>query len=238
MRMATERLKNEGKRNQLKVRAYTTFAMRWLIPRLSSFHAMHPEVEVVLTTSVEPVDFSKDDLDCAIRLGNGDWPGVNVRRLVSNIIVPVCSPQLLKSGPKLKTPADLRKFQLLHAIARPDDWKEWLTAAGIADGVDYRSGQAYESSAMVYTAAIAGHGVAIAQRFLVEDDLRSGTLVRPFPQSVDRDPFTYYLLTPLQRKESASMKIFLTWLLDQFTESRKPLSRRPRVSSTARNKKN
>jgi LysR family glycine cleavage system transcriptional activator len=216
IREATRQLKGGGERKRLRVRAYTTFAMRWLIPRLSSFHATHPKVEVVLTTSLEMVNFKKEDLDCAIRLGDGNWPGVNSYRLVPNILVPVCSPELLKSGPKLKKPADLRHFNLLHSIARADDWKYWLEACGVQDKVDPGAGLTYQTSAMVYSAAIEGHGIAMAQLFLVEDDLRSGKLVRPLPETVDMGDYTYYLLTPIERKESTPMKQFRTWLLDQF----------------------
>jgi LysR family transcriptional regulator, glycine cleavage system transcriptional activator len=217
IREVTQQLKGVEECKRLKVRAYTTFAMRWLIPRLSSFHATHPGVEVMLTASLEMVNFKKEDLDCAIRLGNGQWPGVNSYRLVSNILVPVCSPELLKSGPELKKPVDLRRLNLLHSIARADDWKHWLKAQGAQDEVDSNSGLTYQSSAMVYSAAIEGHGVAMAQLFLVESDLQSGKLVRPFPEAVDMGDYTYYLLTPIDRKESTAMKQFRTWLLEQFS---------------------
>ena len=107
LRAASARMKKKAKRRQLKIRAYTTFAMRWLIPRLSSFHAAHPDVEVLLTASLDPVDFKREDLDGAIRLGDGKWPGAVAHRLVSNILVPVASPKLLKEGPPLRKPADL-----------------------------------------------------------------------------------------------------------------------------------
>src|SRR5262245_48849748 len=74
LRDATRRLKRRGQRKQLRVRAYTTFAMRWLIPRLSGFQAQHPDIEVLLKASLEPVDFRKEDIDGAVRLGDGRWP--------------------------------------------------------------------------------------------------------------------------------------------------------------------
>src|SRR5262245_55138352 len=128
LREATRRLKRGRQRKQLKIRAYTTFAMRWLIPRLSGFHAAHPGIEVLLKASLEPVDFRKEDIDGAIRLGDGQWPGVRTHRLVANILAPVASPRLLKAGPRLKRPADLAHHTLLHSIARPDDWASWLEA--------------------------------------------------------------------------------------------------------------
>lgn len=222
LRDATQRLKRRAQRKQLKVRAYTTFAMRWLIPRLSGFHAAHPEVEVLLTASLDPVDFRKEDLDGAIRLGDGHWPGARCHRLVSNILAPVASPALLASGARLRKPADLRRYTLLHSIARPDDWACWLEAVGAADEVDARAGMTYQSSAMAYAAAVEGQGLAMAQLFLVENDLREGRLVMPFKQTMDMGDYTYYLITPGNRPESPYMKKFRAWLLEQFALAGSP----------------
>lgn len=148
LRNATRKLKRRSHRKQLKIRAYTTFAMRWLIPRLSSFHQAHPEIEVLLKASLEPVDFRKEDIDAAIRLGDGHWANANCYRLVSNVLAPVASPDLLASGPRLKRPADLAQHTLLHSIARLDDWMFWLESAGVDARFDARAGMTYESSAM------------------------------------------------------------------------------------------
>lgn len=215
IRSASLRVKN-GRRKQLKIRAYTTFAMRWLIPRLSGFHAANPDIEVLLTTSLEPVDFRRDDLDGAIRLGDGKWPGVVAHRLVPNILVPVASPKLLKVGPSLRRPGDLAGHTLLHSMARPDDWAYWLEAAGVIEKMNPHSGMTYESSAMAYAAALEGQGVAIAQLFLVEDDLKAGRLRRPFTRSLDMEDFTYYLIIPQTRPESPHMKQFRMWLLEHL----------------------
>lgn len=213
LREATIRLTRRTRRTQLKVRAYTTFAMRWLIPRLSSFHAANAGIEVLLTASLDPVDFRREDIDGAIRLGDGKWDGANAYRLVSNILAPVCSLALAR---KVRKPADLHRQVLLHSIARPDDWAVWLAAAKADKLVDARSGMTYQSSAMAYAAALEGQGFAMAQRFLVEDDLATGKLVAPFRQAVDMGEFTYYLLTPAHRSESATMATFRKWLLSQF----------------------
>ena len=216
LREATRRLKRRGQRQPLKIRAYTTFAMRWLIPRLSGFHVAHPGIEVLLKASLEPVDFRKEDIDGAIRLGDGQWPGAHSVRLVDNILAPVASPGLLKTGPRLRRPADLAHHTLLHSIARPDDWARWLEAAGAADKVDARAGMTYESSAMGYAAAVEGQGVAMAQLFLVEKGLEAGRLVLPFRQTLDMGDHTYYLLTPAHREKTAHMRTFRIWLLEQF----------------------
>jgi len=212
---STKRLFSGRNQNQLKVRCYTTFSIRWLIPRLSSFLALHPKMEVVLTTSMDPVNFDQEDLDCAIRLGDGAWSDANVTRLVSNIILPVCSPSLL-AGSSIASPQDFSRYKLLDTISRPDDWNLWFNSIGMNVKLEDFSCLSYESSALCYSAAIEGHGIAMAQYFLVESELRDGKLVCPFPQFLNRESFTYYLLTPLGKNESQQAKDFRTWLLEEI----------------------
>jgi LysR family transcriptional regulator, glycine cleavage system transcriptional activator len=215
IKSSTKRLFSERNQNQLKVRCYTTFSIRWLIPRLSSFLALYPKMEVVLTTSMDPVNFDQEDLDCAIRLGDGAWSDANVTRLVSNIILPVCSPSLLASS-SIKNLQDFGRYKLLDTISRPDDWNLWFKSIGMNVKLEDFSRLSYESSALCYSAAIEGHGIAMAQYFLVESELRDGKLACPFHQFLNRESFTYYLLTPLGKNESQQAKDFRTWLLKEI----------------------
>ncbi|MCW5886836.1 MAG: transcriptional regulator GcvA [Anaerolineales bacterium] len=204
----------------LKIRAYTTFAMKWLIPRLSGFHAAYPQIQVRLTTALEEVDFEHEDIDGAIRLGDGKWPGFRVHRLVPNRLVPVCSPQLQESQ-KFRRPVDLRGQTLLHSLARPDDWSYWLKAFGVAE-IDAEAGLKYQSSAIALQAAIVGHGVFIAQSVLVESDLASGLLVSPLQETLDRGEITYYLVYPPLRTRNRSFVAFRDWLVGE-AETSSPL---------------
>ena len=214
IRRATGKLIEARGRRVLHIRAYTTFAMRWLIPRLSSFHSSHPEVEVSLTTSLDWVDFDREHVDAAMRLGTGDWAGVHADRLVANELVPVCSPALVASAAMPLKPDYLRKQVLLHSLARPDDWANWLHAAKVID-LDCYSGLKYESSVLAYQAAIEGHGFAIAQRVLVDSDLQSDRLVAPFDLTLDMGRNTYYLVFPTSRLPSPELTLFRHWLNSQ-----------------------
>ena len=195
IRKATQRLTRNAARRTLKIRAYTTFSMKWLIPRLSSFHALHPDIDVRLTTSLVPVDFGREDIDAAVRLGLDGCQGLAADWLLPNELVPVCSPEFLRQHPGLEDVKNLGQATLLHSLARPDDWNKWLKAAGLRR-VDGYSGLKYESSVMIYQAAIEGHGIAIAQRVFVTDDLASGRLVMPYQFVLDEGDHTYYLVYP------------------------------------------
>lgn len=93
---ATNSIKGSAQNNTLKIRSYTTFSIRWLIPHAPKFLSANPEISLELTTSLDPVDFARDNIDCAIRLGSGDWPNATSTKLIDNVIVPVCSPEYLK----------------------------------------------------------------------------------------------------------------------------------------------
>jgi LysR family glycine cleavage system transcriptional activator len=211
IRKATQNLTKGMARRTLKIRAYTTFSMKWLIPRLSSFHTLHPDIDVRLTTSLETVDFSREDIDAAVRLGLDGCQGLAADWLVPNELVPVCSPDFLAQNPKLADPKQLGNATLLHSLARPDDWNKWLRAAGMKQIDGYR-GLKYESSVMIYQAAIEGHGIAIAQRVLVTDDLASGRLIMPFQFVLDEGDYTYYLVYPKAQSYSPEFEIFRDWI--------------------------
>jgi LysR family transcriptional regulator, glycine cleavage system transcriptional activator len=210
---ATLKLTGSRGRDILKIRSYTTFSMKWLIPRLSDFQSANPTAEVRLTTSLEAVDFEHEDVDGAIRLGDGSWPGYEVDRLVRNELSPVCSPAY-REQMNLRTSLDVKRLPLLHSLARPDDWMLWLKAAGI-EGIDPYAGPKYTSSVLVHQAALEGQGVALAQRVLVSDDLSSGRLVEPFGPVLDRGDYTYYLIFPRNRARNPAFRKFRAWLIER-----------------------
>jgi LysR family transcriptional regulator, glycine cleavage system transcriptional activator len=133
---------------------------------------------------------------------------------VPNELVPVCSPVFLQTHPALNdaTPEALRDVPLLHSLARREDWAKWLDAAGV-QGVNPLGGLSYESSILAYFAATQGHGIAMAQRVLVEEQMRAGTLVMPFSFVLDLGAFTYYLIYPPAHLSNAEFAAFRTWLL-------------------------
>jgi LysR family glycine cleavage system transcriptional activator len=217
IREATQKLTGPRNVEILRVRAYTTFAVKWLIPRLSSFHAENASTEVRLTTSVEAVDFARENVDGAIRLGDGRWSGLEVDRLIANELVPLCSPVLRRQA-GLKKVGDLAGQTLLHSLVRPDDWRYWLEAAG-ATGIDPYAGPKYASSTLAYQAALEGQGIMMAQKALFTEDLRARRLVQPFGPSLDRGEFTYYFVYPRNRLRNPAFRRFRAWLLAQTLES-------------------
>lgn len=211
IRRATRKLAGRKPREEVKIRAYTTIAIKWLIPRLSSFQSANKNTEVFITTSVEDVDFRREDIDGAIRLGDGNWPDYEVDVLLPNFMIPVCSPAFRRKH-GIRSTTDLAGQPLLHSLARPDDWAEWLRHAGASDISPY-DGPKYESSILAYQAAIEGQGIAMATRAFVADDVKRKLLVQPCGPVMDRGSFTYHLIYPRNRTRNPAFREFRRWLL-------------------------
>jgi LysR family glycine cleavage system transcriptional activator len=190
MERVTKRLLNLNRDKQLHVSTSMTFTLRWLVPRMTAFHARYPQWELRLTAPAPPPRLVDSDIaDVFLQLNDGSETDLLAERMFGNELVPVCSPRLLESGPALKQPSDLRHHILLHSILRPCHWRDWLVATA-TEGVDPESGTRFDSSTLAYQAAIDGVGIAIGQVALVVEDLRAGRLITPFRTVyVDTDSF-------------------------------------------------
>lgn len=208
---ATERLHKAVAEAPLKIKVYATFAAKWLMRRLPDFQARHPQIAIRIGTAVKPVDFARDQVDAAIQLGRGNWPGGDATRLFGDEIGPVCSPKLIAKP--LQSPRELQNYRLLHSHYRRNDWPDWLAAAGVALREDGEP-MSFPSSLLTYQAAVDGLGVAMGQLPLLEEELHSGALIRPLPQTLRRD-LAYYLVVPRDQPIDARLQLFRAWLLAQ-----------------------
>lgn len=208
---ATKQLLSRGERRPLRIWSSMTFSMRWLVPRLSSYHAARSGPDVILTTSLKPVDFRSGDIDIAIRYGTGsEWPDCTVIPLVKTDLVPVCSPKLAESG-RFRKPADLAGTTLLHSLVRIDDWHRYFEAANV-DSIDPYAGMRFESSILAYSAAEQNLGFALGQRALVRDDLRTGRLAAPVDFSI-RSGGGFFLIYPENNDNEKELANFCNWIM-------------------------
>jgi DNA-binding transcriptional LysR family regulator len=203
------RLSTATRQGPLVVSCLPTFMMRWLIPRLYDFNARHPAIDVRLQASSAPVDFARDGVDVAIRIGDGAWPeGIEAHAFMKEEIGPVCSPSLAERR-KLRRPADLGQHTLLHTETRADAWPDWLARSRLA-AVDASKGQRFEHFYFLLEAAVGGLGVAVAPKPLVMEDLKLGRLVAPF--GFLRSGRQYCLLYPTEVADLAKVRTFRSWI--------------------------
>ncbi|MBX3521894.1 MAG: transcriptional regulator GcvA [Xanthobacteraceae bacterium] len=201
-----------GRRSRLSVRTYTTFAQRWLIPKLARFHTRYPAIEVFLSASNAQIDFERDHIDAAIRYGREDEFQDYEREFVAPYqITPICSPSMIENVAAFDEDF-LRRATLLHSMARPRNWNSWLQATGMS-GIDPTKGLKFESSAMAYDAAMQGIGIAMGVLCMVADDLRANRLVTPFPQVHHEENF--YLVYRLSKHLSPVLMQFRDWIREE-----------------------
>ena len=213
LRLATDRLLRKENDHVLTVSTLASLAVKWLLPRLSSFQEAQPGIDVRITTSMGLVDFKNGDVDAAIRYGRGRWPGLRADWLMADQLFPVCSPTLLAGSKPLRCPEDLANHTLLHTSgAQNDDWRLWLTAAGLPSDISKLPGLSFDLSFMTVQAAIDGIGVAIGRTTYVEADIAKGRLVVPFKITLPSDA-GFYLVCPETTADSPKLAAFRQWLI-------------------------
>jgi len=213
LRLATDRLLRREDDHVLTVSTLASLAAKWLLPRLSAFQEAHPGIDVRITTSATLVDFQRDNVDAAIRYGRGQWQGLRADWLMADEVFPVCSPALLKGGRPLRCPEDLRDHVLLHTSnANSDDWRLWLTAAGLPADLSRQPGITFDLIFMTIQAAIDGIGVAMGRTSYVQDDITKGRLVVPFKIALPADA-GFYLVSPQGRRDTPKLAAFRKWLV-------------------------
>lgn len=211
---ATDKLLRNTAQGVLRVRTYTTFTAKWLIPRLPDFRNRHPDIEVVVTNAVPDVDFDRDPVDMAIQFGDGHWPRVQLDLLFPDEIEPVCSPAYLAAQlPEGGNPELLLRSRLLVSHYRSADWNDWLEATGRPGAAAGAERMSFSTSVLTWQAALDGLGMAIGQTSMLSSEIEKGTLVRPFGQPVQRDK-AYYLVRPASQRYSRKVDSFRDWLLE------------------------
>ena len=217
--VGTERLLQRQESRVLTASTSPDFAAKWLVNRLSRFAEKHPDMDLRVSATTHYVDFARDDVDVAIRHGDGNWPGLDVQRLYSERLFPICSPKLVAGRNRVTKVADLLKFPLL----RLDDAKNWtrlFETAGVKATVG--PGPALNRASMLIDAAIDGQGIALARTALAAWDLINGRLVRPVDVSL-KMANTYWIVCPKAASNVPKIATFRKWVLAEATEDARRL---------------
>jgi LysR family glycine cleavage system transcriptional activator len=216
---ATRALGRFERTGRLTVTTFQSFATLWLLPRLASFRAHYPEIDVRLLVDTALRDPAAGEVDVAIRFGAGDYAGCDVELLLHDAVVPVCSPTLLAGRPVPRRPADLAAFPLIHHDGlvkgeRRLRWHDWIgDAADSCPSIDMPDGF------LVVHAALLGQGVALARRSLVADHLRDGRLIRLLDEERPMD-YRYWLVTAAG-DDRPRVAAFKNWLREAAAGSTK-----------------
>lgn len=196
--------------SRLRLNVPPTFAKRWLLPRLPSLRAAHPDLDVSVTT--QPFDrlLESGVIDCAVRFGDGQWQGVAAHRLLTERHIAVSAPALKPAAGAF----DPRRHTLLHVLAETNrrylTWAHWLDAAGY-DPAAAEGGLEFDLLDLVIEAACRGLGAAVADQAMVETELREGRLVKLLDVEIEGHE-SYWLVTRADESEPPKVRNLRTWL--------------------------
>jgi LysR family glycine cleavage system transcriptional activator len=191
-----------------------TFGTRWLMPRFPSFLAENPDITVNFVTRLSPFDFRSENLHAAIHYGSPDWPNTQSTFLMEEEVFPVCSPTFLADHPS-DCPGQLAQLPLLQLASRAGAWERWFESFDIEPPV--ARGMVFEQLSIIAQAAVAGLGVALLPRFLIQSELERGELVVIVDRAL-QDSAGYYLVTPTEKSDYAPVVALRTWLLEMVKQ--------------------
>ncbi|MCV2356339.1 LysR family transcriptional regulator [Paucibacter sp. B2R-40] len=201
--------------SSLQLAVTPSFSSRWLMPRLPTFWDAHPEIELHLHHTAQGDALARGMVDAAI-VWTSATPNKPERgwaqRLFGTRLSPVCAPGLARPEHPLSEPQALAHYPLLHEDSFVD-WQRWMNAAQVK-AARVESGPVIDDSNALLMAAMGGRGVALGRLALVEDDLRSGRLIRPFAQSIEADG-AYWLITSSAIAEQPRFKALAAFLQSQ-----------------------
>lgn len=218
---ATRKLLARSAKGALTVSLSPSFAIQWLVPRLSGFNQAYPGIDVRIQAVDREEDKLADDVDVAIFYGRGNWTGLRTDRLYAEYLIPVCAPSLLTGEKPLKTPSDLIYHTLLHDTSRRD-WQSYVRQLEIQNQINVQQGPIFSHSSMVIQAAVHGQGVALVNNVMARSEIESGRLVRPFPDVlVSKNAF--YLVCQDSQAELGKIAAFRQWILSQAANEQEKL---------------
>jgi len=199
----------------LHLSALPTFASKWLIPRLPAFQAAHPKVLIQFVPYVQGYDFTRPDLDCAVRYGTGPWAGAAADYLAGREMVLIGPPRRRGETP-LKRPQDVVQHRLLQHVSVPQAWSHWCERHGIA-GINPHGGIQLDLYSAIVRAVAAGMGLALVPACLVEDELARGEVITALAGAPGRltSDTGYFLCYPENKANTEPLSLFRAWLQQQ-----------------------
>jgi LysR family transcriptional regulator, glycine cleavage system transcriptional activator len=217
IRRATASLIARRSSNELNIATLPSFGMRWLAPRLPTLTQVHPELVINFAARTLEFDLARDGFDAAIHFGAPTWPGMVHDYLFPELAIPVATPALIAHY-GVQSADDLARVPLLSLTLRPTAWATWFNQHATA-AINPSPAATFEQFLMVAQAAAAGAGAALLPSYLIEPELRDGTLISLFNMPLPTDG-AYYLVYPEDHLQSASFRIFREWILSEARHER------------------
>lgn len=228
IRQSFEQLAPDTPDHILVVSTGPAFAAKWLTPRVARFLDAYPDIELRISASLKLVDFNQDGIDIGLRFGNGQYADLKAMKILPDQITPMASPRFLETHPELKHPLDLQHVPLLHDDSLSDwktrptvkeipNWQTFFRDLGLNEA-QARRGLRFNHADHALDAAIEGLGVVMGRNTLAASDVKTGRLVRVFPEVSLDTHMGFYLACRPQDLSRRKVKVFWDWIVAEAEE--------------------
>ncbi|MGC7559524.1 transcriptional regulator GcvA [Pasteurella sp. PK-2025] len=205
---ATDNLLAQKQNKHLTISVPQTFGIQWLVPHLSEFNKLHPEIEVRLKGVDHDEGLLSKEIDIAIYYGQGNWDNLQVEKLVEENLLILGSPKLLEQKP-IHTKEDLTAHTLIHTYTR-DNWQNMANLLQLED-LNIKQGSLFSHTFMALQAAIHGQGLVLANRILAQQEIDNGHLQIALPTML-RDPKSFYVVNHFEINDER-IQAFRAWII-------------------------
>ena len=200
----------------LHLSSLPTFAAKWLIPRLPQFQQLHPQVTLHFVPYVHSYDFERPELDCSILFGEGHWPGAHAHYITGNEVA-LIAPRTRVADWTIDTPGDVAHHTLMRHVTVPEAWLRWSETHGVQGSIDPLAGPQFDQFQTMIRAVMAGMGLALVPRCLVQDEIAAGVVREPLADAARRGGYQsdvgYWLCYPEGRMQLHALQCFRQWVL-------------------------
>ncbi len=189
-----------------------TVATHWLVPRFPALYQKNEELELQLLPTTRECDLAREQIDLGIRLGRGDWPGLEARPLMPQYICPVAVPAIARQWQEQGWDEMAKHARLITNQLHPTEWTRWCSTTGRQMPASSRFSE-LESFDLILQAGLAGAGLIMGRSPMVNDTIARGDLIAPFPERVKTDR-SYYVVWPQRRPPNRYAQQVLNWLME------------------------
>lgn len=214
-------IRPQSDERKLVVSTGPAFSAKWLAPRLHGFIELYPDIDFRLSANLKLSDFVTDGVDAAVRFGSGDYPGLHIEPMFSEVALPMLAPSVFEAAGGVADEGLFAGVRLLHDdsiafLPTNKGWADWLAAKGY-DGVDASRGSRFSHADHAIDAAVDGGGLVLARLSLALRDLSAGRLVAPFDLAL-KMASGFFFVCPPEKLDQRNVALFAGWLRDEVAE--------------------
>ena len=214
---ATNDIIEKKEKETLNIHTSPAFGHLYLLPRLKTFQAKHPDIQINFTCSYENVQFNLDRVDIDIRHGMFSWTNLHVIPIKNERATVLAHPNLIATA-NISEPQDLLKQPLILSQSTLIQWPQWFAhhSVNISRGIPFSF--SFDRSYMSYEAAKQGLGFIVENSLLAEQYLQEGSLNYVFDSKFDLPINAHYIVFPYSHKKYRRVKYFVDWLISELNK--------------------